>query len=75
MGFYSDCLALAETAYKERLAGGQVDSYSVQGVDVSLCPMDKLWVIVQDLKKSAADEAMKAAGGSRFHFVDMRPRR
>jgi hypothetical protein len=73
MGFYADTLTALRSAITTRLAGGDVESYTIGDTDIKLCSLETLFKLETQFAKRAADETLQAAGGSRLHFANMRP--
>jgi hypothetical protein len=73
MAFYAETLALIRTAITARLNGGEVESYSVGAVNLSLCPLETLFKLETQYATLAANETAVATGASRIHFANLRP--
>jgi hypothetical protein len=70
MGFAADTLTAVQAAITARLAGGDVESYTLpDGTDVQMCSLKTLFDIAERLSGQAAVEA----GGSRFRLARLRP--
>lgn len=71
MGFYADTLARIQAAITARLAGGDVESYSLpDGTNIQLCSLETLFKLEEQFSGRAQEEA----GGRRFRIARLRPR-
>ena len=74
MGVYAERLVKIRAALDARLLGGEVESYSVGAVNLSLVPFETLAKLEIQYAALAANEEAAANGASRIHFADLRPR-
>ena len=72
VSFASDALTAIESAILARLQGGAIDSYSVNGQDVSLMNLKDLQALRDQLRSEVLQEA--GTGGSRITLARLRPR-
>lgn len=75
MSFSSDALTAIESAILQRLQGGAIESYSINGQDVALMDLagpNGLYSLRDKLRSEVQAEA--GTGGSRVTFARLRPR-